>query len=114
MCVRQRGDGTECLTGGGDQADLGADRALPSLAERAHLNDVGAPLGQRQHGGGVDGPRHLPVAPPLLFEQHLRGVFKRTSPSVGSGPFHNIRIMNLKIVSNNSTQEKKNYSAACN
>lgn len=76
-CVSERG-GTQCLTGGGDQSNLGADRALPSLAESAHLDDVGAPLGQRQHGGGVDGPRHLPVAPPLLFEQHLRDVFQRT------------------------------------
>lgn len=77
MCARVcvRGGGTQCLTGGGDQSNLGADRALPSLAESAHLDDVGAPLGQRQHGGGVDGPRHLPVAPPLLFEQHLRDVF---------------------------------------
>lgn len=76
-CAPERGAGTECLTGGGDQSDLGADRALPSLAEGAHLDDVGAPLGQRQHGGGVDGPRHLPVAPPLLLEQHLRDVAGR-------------------------------------
>lgn len=83
MRVRRRRDG--CLTGGGDQANLGADRALASLAESAHLDDVGAPLGQRQHRRGVDGPRHLPVALPLLLEQHLQGVFGRKSLDLDVG-----------------------------
>ena len=60
-------------TGGGHDPDLGADRPLASVAERPHLHDVGAPLGQREHRGGVDGAGHLVVSSPLLPQKHLEG-----------------------------------------
>lgn len=66
--MRVRGEETNELTGGGDQSNLGADRSLSPFAEGAHLNDIGASFWQWEHGGGVDGPRHLVVASALLFE----------------------------------------------
>lgn len=71
--VPSRGGGAErCLTGGSDQSDLGADRSLSPFAEGPHLDDVGSSLWQRDHGGRVNGSRHLVVASALLSEQHLQ------------------------------------------
>lgn len=56
------------LTRRGDESNLGADGSLPPLAERPHLDDVSAPLRQRERGRGVNGSRHLVVASALLLQ----------------------------------------------